>query len=94
MSVKIVLPERGEKVRCGNGTKCILPSGEEMKGVAAIDIRIRPDKIVTATVELGYIGLEEVEGAELKIVMKHPLTDKLLNVKSIAFEDGSLWVAP
>jgi len=92
MSVRIVLPDPGSKVRSGAGTRCLMSSGEELQGVASIDVRIRVDEIITATVELCSIRLDEIE-AELELVMQHPISGSLVRVKSISFQDGSEWCA-
>lgn len=74
--VRIVLPPSGG----GLGTRVETPDGTEVPGIASIDIRIRPDSLVTATMELA-VTAQEVEA--------HPL----LGLETLARSARALEVA-
>jgi len=64
--VKIVAPN-AQGPMAGYAVKVIDPeTGEEMKNVAALDVRIRPDEAVTATIHLYPAELDIVAEAAVK----------------------------
>lgn len=60
MGIKIVLPD-GD-VKSGNGTKVYADDGTEIRGIAGMTIRIFPDEIVLAKLEVCVSALENADG--------------------------------
>lgn len=81
----------------------------EIHNIAAIDIRIRPDEIVSAAIKLVAISEKVLLAGEPKFVIDvtglnakdgyrkfhigNPLSDEVKQVKKIEFADGSTWEA-
>ena len=71
MTIKIVLAE-GEGAKSGYGTRVYTESGHEICGVTAIDIRIRPDEAVVATLEVLVSEIENLKALGLFIPTEEP----------------------
>lgn len=70
MSIKIVFPE-GDKIKVGCGTKVINEdTGEEIKDIYSLDLRIAPNEIITATLTIAVSGIENAEGIEGLVVFQ------------------------
>jgi len=52
MSVKIVMPKEGHQLTVANGLKVFTDTGHEIEDIMAIDVKFRPNEIVTATIEV------------------------------------------
>ena len=93
MTVKIVLPELYDKskLQIAAGTKVFNHEGAEIENITSIDIRIRPDEIIEATINvaidrvtefdnihalLGTDTLEQI--AELHGLSLHPVKSNAL----------------
>lgn len=72
----------------GRGTKVTTSDGHEIKGVAAIDVRIRPNEPIEATLGIWGAFLGEAR-ATFKVL--DPNTGELNAVKRIEFTDGTAW---
>ena len=82
----------------------------EIHNIAAIDLRIRSNEIVVATIKLIAISEKPLLVGKPKFVVDitglsamdgyrefhvgDPLSDKVKQVKKIEFMDGSIWEAP
>ncbi len=66
-------------------------TGEEIKGICAIDVSIRPDDMVKAAIVL-WAGMVDV-GAEAEFHVMNPSTGEPKAVKRIEFADGSAFDA-
>jgi hypothetical protein len=62
-------------------------TGEILQGVAAIDIAIRPDGMVTR-LELQYVPIDVTANAD--VFMVHPATGEFEKIAAILFADGSI----
>lgn len=60
MTVKIQLPNNDE-IKCGWKAKVFSSTGDEITDITSIDIRIRPDEIVTATIDISVSELESMD---------------------------------
>lgn len=70
MSIKIVFPE-GDKIKSGFGTKVINEdTGEEIKDIYSLDLRIAPNEIITATLTIAVSGIENAAGIEGLVVLQ------------------------
>lgn len=83
MFVKIATP-----ARVGVGTIVSTQDGRLLEGVRAIDVRIRPNEVIRATLE---IAGEFCGEAQSDFVVLHPVTGDLRSVKRIEFADGTIW---
>ena len=73
MTIKIVLPKNDSKhAILGHGTKVYTDSGEEIQGVVALDIRIRRDEAITATLEVLVSEVENLERLKGEITIIDP----------------------
>lgn len=73
MTIKIVLPKNEtSRPATGQGTKIYTDSGEEIQGVVACDIRIRPDEAITATLEVMVSEVENIERLKGEIIIIDP----------------------
>jgi hypothetical protein len=90
MIVRIETPRAasGKTAASGHGTKVTTPEGHEIKGVAAIDVRIRPNEPIQATLGIWSSFLGEGQ-AIFKIL--DPNTGELNAVRRIEFVDGTTW---
>ncbi len=63
MGIKIVLPNSSGDcgITAGYGTKVYNDEGQEIDDITAIDIRIRPDSVVEATVEVAVNNKQEMD---------------------------------
>lgn len=61
--------------------------GTPIRGITAIDVRLRPDEFVTATMEMAMVDL--TLSAAACFLMVHPETGELTEVREIHFADGS-----
>lgn len=52
MSVRIVMAKEGQTHCIANGVKVFTQDNREIKDIMAIDVRFRPNEIVTATIEV------------------------------------------
>jgi len=52
MSVKIRVAKEGHNLFAANGVKVFTQDNREIQDITAIDIRFRPNEIVTATIEV------------------------------------------
>lgn len=59
MTVKIVLPSN-DGIKCGWKVKVFSSTGNEITDITSIDIRIRADEIVTATIDISVSELESM----------------------------------
>lgn len=60
MTIKIQLPNNDE-IKCGWKAKVFSSTGDEIVDITSIDIRIRPDEIVAATIEISVSELESMD---------------------------------
>ena len=74
MSIKIILPE-GEGVRSACGTKVYTDSGYEIKDVSRINIDIKPDNIIEATIAVAISKIENLRGLNGIIIAEGDLED-------------------
>jgi hypothetical protein len=89
MMVRIETPCSGVSAT-GAGTKVTTMDGHEIKGIAAIDLRIRPNEPTQATLGIWCAFLGE---ARSDFVVTDPETGDLRSVKRIEFTDGGSWDA-
>lgn len=81
--LKVITPGDGSPL----GTKVIdVETGEEVKGVRRVDIKIAVDDAIRMTVELCANAVEAQGVAEYQVA--DPKTGKLRKVKRIEFADG------
>jgi len=78
----IVVPSDQEYIPNENET--------EIKGVRAIDIRLRPDEAITAEVEI-YSHLETMKGVTPVFYVTNPHDGETKEVREIKFKDGTIW---
>lgn len=52
MAVKIDMAKDGRNYTVSNGVRVFTDDGSEIKDIVAIDVRFRPNEIVTATIEV------------------------------------------
>ena len=71
MTIKIVLAE-GEGAKSGFGTRVYAENGREISGITAIDIRIRPDESVVATLEVLVSEIENLEAIGIFLPREEP----------------------
>lgn len=77
MTIKIVLPKNEtSQPAVGYGTKIYTESGEEIQGVVALDIRIRIDEAITATLEVLVSEVENLERLNGEIIIIDPSEDE------------------
>jgi hypothetical protein len=77
MTIKIVLPKNETCLpSTGQGTKIYTDSGEEIQGVVACDIRIRPNEAITAILEVMVSEVENLERLKGEIVIVDPNEDE------------------
>ena len=62
--------------------------GVEIRGIRSIELKIKPNEIVTARLEIlsAFVG-----SADATYVLSHPLTGELTEVTKIEFADGDVW---
>jgi len=75
----------GDRVALSQGTKVFI-NEQEIHGIFSIDVRYRVDEPVEAIVQLW--GQELPHDALGKIVVPHPVSGELSEIKKIVFVDG------
>ena len=73
MTIKIVLPE-GDGPKATNGIKVFTDSGHEIKNITRIQMDIKPDSIIEATITVAVGEIENLHGIE-GIVIAEPDED-------------------
>jgi hypothetical protein len=71
VTIKIVLAE-GEGAKSGYGARVYTETGHEIVGVTAIDISIRPDTAVFATLEVLVSQIENLEAIGIFVAREEP----------------------
>lgn len=76
--------------RTGRGASLTdMETGRQIPGVGAIDARVRIDEAVTVTAQIHVQSINMVGVLFVKI--PHPVTGELKLVKSITWEDGTVF---
>ena len=76
----------------GWGTRMInAETGEEIRGVAAMSIRIVPDEFISIQADIFSAGIEVNGEAEFRVT--DPATGEKKTVARVEFADGSEWKA-
>ena len=86
----------------GDQVAIILPGSEydpgpeevEIHNIGAIDLKIKPNEIIIANIQL--LGIFDTSHLIAKPVfyVGDPLSDEVKQVKKIEFSDGTIWEAP
>jgi hypothetical protein len=66
-------------------------SGARIHGIAAADIKMRPNDLVRASIDLVSHSLDVTGKADFYVI--HPITGERRKVRSIEFEGGDTWHA-
>ena len=66
-------------------------TGAKIHGIAAADIKMRPNDIVRTTIDILSQSLDVSGEADFTII--HPITGERRKVRSIEFEGGDIWHA-
>lgn len=91
MSVTIKTKSNASDYRAGTGVE-ISANGQSLSGIAAADIRIRPDEVVTADLEVALYDVSVV--AQPRWLAVNPETGFAEEVRRIEFANGDVWEAP
>ena len=83
--VAIILP--GSKYDPG-------PDEVEIHNIGAIDLRIRPNEVVIANIQLLGIFDNSLLIGKPVFYVGDPLSDEVKQVKKIEFSDGTIWEVP
>ena len=87
--VKIVPPESDAgKLLTGYQTRVLTQDGAEIHGIASITLRIVPDDVYRAEMEI-YCGFDAIDGAVGTLHIADPLTGTMKEVSRIEFADGT-----
>lgn len=90
MSITIRTKDNAGPKSC-RGVEILSEDGRPVRGVYAVDIRIRPDEIVTADIEIAAIDVSTV--AEPRWLVINPATGSSEIVRRIEFANGDVWDA-
>jgi len=88
VTIKAPAPKDGGYAK-SQGTKAF-SEGAEIHGIKSIDVHIGVDDNITAQIEL-FAWIQNVENAEGRFVMRHPFTDKTVEITKLVFGDGT-WI--
>ncbi len=92
MLIKIVTSDINEAKVNGIYSQTIRvfgPSGEELKGITSVDVRMRIGEVVRASVDLLCVFDELSADAVFRVI--NPYTRVLSEIKKIEFKDGSVF---
>lgn len=86
----------------GEQVTIVLPGSEydpgldevEIHNIAAIDLRIRPNEVVVANIQLLGIFDDSPLMGKPVFYVGSPLSNEVKQVKKIEFMDGTIWEAP